>query len=125
MERYTIYCTEEQTKKALKLGAPIERGHKGRKYFNIEVPTFFGENHDICYVIFIPTAEQMLEWLEEQKISIDITMASKRTAYYTLSKLTDNGMIFITGRSENNYASRKKATLAAIDAALDYLIEKK
>lgn len=65
MNRYTIYCTEEQAKKALELGAPIE---------TIRLQT--GENPpiDSIYIsqqfehYYIPTAEQMLGWLEEQGI---------------------------------------------------------
>lgn len=41
MNEYTIYCTQEQTLKAIELGASIEG-------------------------IFIPTAEQMLGWLRSQ-----------------------------------------------------------
>lgn len=132
MEEYTIYCTEEQTKKALELGAPIERGHEGSRYFNIGVPTFFDKNDEICRVknsvIFIPTAEQVIEWLlNEHDILCDIfprdgcfgttwfafrftTLRCKRKKYESNTK---------------DYPSRKEATLAAIDAALDYLSKNK
>lgn len=65
MNKYTIYCTAEQTRKALELGAPIERGHESSRYFNFGVPTFYDGNDEVCRVknsiIFIPTAEQMID----------------------------------------------------------------
>ena len=79
MNRYTIYCTEEQTKKALELGAPLNCCYHNDDFQNtIKIGSL--------HYVEIPTAEQMLGWLED------------------------------------NYESRKEATLAAIDAALEYLI---
>lgn len=49
MEQYTIYCSDEQTKKALELGAPLE----------YHCPN---ERESVYHR---PTAEQMLGWLEE------------------------------------------------------------
>lgn len=49
MKRYTVYCTKEQTEKALKLGAPIEM-----EYLDLICKSFPIE----------PTAEEMLGWLE-------------------------------------------------------------
>lgn len=99
MERYTIYCTEEQTKKALELGAPIEK---------------------ICYALNehwqdkTPTAEQMIGWLEEQGITVEMV---KCETHWFARTYSDENTNFNKGR----FFSRKEATLAAIDAALDYL----
>lgn len=107
MEKYTIYCTLEQTKKALELGAPI-------KY-----------EHD-CYGVptspITPTAEQMIGWLEEQECikSIDVGKSSVWDA--SVSGHNDgDGYIFC----DTCLYSRKEATLAAIDAALEYLSNNK
>ena len=57
MEKYTIYCTEAQTKKALELGAPIQ---------TIKKPQYS------VGLIAKVTAEQMIGWLEEQGIYFHI-----------------------------------------------------
>lgn len=127
MTKYTIYCSEEQTKKALGLGAPIERGHESSRYFNIGVPTFFDENDEICRVknsvIFIPTAEQTIGWLEEQGIWIHFCKPNQRPELlsFSVSNIKEPfRRVFVGGE----YNSRKEATLAAIDAALDYMAHK-
>lgn len=125
MNRFTIYCTPELTKKALELGAHIERGHEGSRYFNIGVPTFYDENDEVCRVknsiIFIPTAEQMIGWLEEQDIFVSINHIREGYSSW-LKTISDNKNI-----SENlgYVSSRKEATFAAIDAALEYLSNNK
>lgn len=98
MENYTIYCTAEQTMKALDLGAPIDHRHY----------TFDNEFYAI-----LPTAEQMIGWLEEQGIYIHTEAVANSWRYY----VTD-GIEYIRHESK---PSRKEAILAAIDAALDYL----
>lgn len=109
MNNYTIYCTEEQTRKALGLGAPIER-------------VIFTTNDAYKYTlvnkgIFItPTAEQMQGWLEEQGIR-EVSLHHLKDVWHICIYL-DNGDIIPT---EFFYASRKEATLEAIDAALEYL----
>lgn len=63
MNKYTIYCTPEQTKKALELGAPIkECGY----YFKKQIGCNTISDTDLH---IIPTAEQMIGWLEENGIS--------------------------------------------------------
>ena len=55
MNRYTIYCTQEQTKKALELGAPIIIAQSRHDLYN----------NKFCFIdcieptVIIPTAEQM------------------------------------------------------------------
>ena len=113
MDKYTIYCTEEQTKTALELGAPINLDyHKDDFENSIKI-------RNLCYAE-VPTAEQMIGWLEEQGILVNVsaTFLHNNTASY----------LYIIGSNfddynynEVAYPSRKEATLAAIDAALDYL----
>lgn len=104
MKQFTIYCTPEQCEKALKLGAPITR-----------VSHSLGEP-------FIPecTAEQMIGWLEEQnlRVTLHVNCFDKWCSrIYT----SDVMLAFITSW----FDTRQEATLAAIDAALDYLIKQK
>lgn len=112
MNKYTIYCTEAQTKRALELGAPIEL--KKHTYFDYSSTPYSYEDGEIC-----PTAEQMIGWLEECMdfiISIDILVDTWRFDIYKSNS-------FIKGHSA--YDTRKSATLAAIDAVLEYLSNNK
>lgn len=68
---YTIYCTPEQTRKALELGAPlyklsmsVEDSHLRDKSIRINT-----DEELIDYAI--PTAEEMIGWLEVQKYIIN------------------------------------------------------
>lgn len=113
MEKYTIYCNEEQTKKALELGAPIE------------TTLVRGDYNNLHSELDIPTAEQMIGWLEEhwfEYINISYYITGDYWCYYGETK---GGHDSIGGKvSRNHYSSRKEATLAAIDVALDYLSKK-
>lgn len=103
MEHYSIYCTAEQTKKALILHAPIKH---------------WGNTSNLI----TPTAEQMIGWLEEQRIFIHIDYDfSDNDKPYKCEMCLFNGMTNHRGW----FISRKEATLDAIDAALDYLIKNK
>lgn len=132
MNDYTIYCTEVQTKKALELGAPIEqtpmldilRNEIGKR-------CFLSDNYSLYY---FPTTEQMIGWLEGNGIFIEINshrpdriIADWRKSLYTFS-VVDKFMVICKhcGYSGiEHFPSRKDATIAAIDNALDYLISKK
>ena len=109
---YSIHCTLSQTKKALELGAPIEK-----KEIQVcdNANNFFW--HDGFYYNY-PTAEEMIGWLEEQGItSIEITFSKEtKWKFEMFSEIYDYGA---------PYFSRKEAILAAIDAALDYLSNNK
>lgn len=112
MINYTIYCTEEQTQKALGLGAPIKkryRGTDGLKNFYDQV---------------IPTAEQMIGWLEDgkiKKIRIDsLSYEDHEEWFYSIFNIENNNISF-----KRNYTSRPEATIASIDAALEYLSNNK
>lgn len=101
---YSFYCTKEQTKKALELGAPICCIRNG-----------------VQQKIKPPTAEQMIGWLEEQGIHI---YAHKIYVWSCHCYLT-----CVTVRETKNYSTilqydhffGKEAILTAINAALEYL----
>lgn len=120
MDKYTIFCTETQTKKALKLGAPIRINKNG--IFDNPI-TIIGypylekvDNHGNEFTI--PTAEWMINWLEEQENiwKINVDRCPVLQWYYAI-----NSEPSMSIRSNNLYSSRKEATIAAIDAALEYL----
>lgn len=105
MDKYTIYCTAEQTKKAFKLGAPIN--------VSSLVTGQYGEPHAEYITYLNPTAEQMIGWLEEHGFVIEIILSDEEEHPWTfaMNKVKDVCV----------YDTRKEATLAAIDAALEYL----
>lgn len=119
MNRYTIYCAEEQTKKALELGAPVNIYPLHASIIKGNASLF----HDIVCIeeqyYIIPTTEQMLGWLEEQGILIDIDTEWNKSVLVYVWECENKSLI-------NNvfHGSRKEATLAAIDAALEYLSNK-
>lgn len=106
MNQFSIYCTEEQTKKALNLGAPIITSNS---------PFMVCCTLDNNGYAVIPTVEQMIGWLDEvlpeiYNIAIEYKIEKRKWVY------------FIGWReSEPIYNSRSEATLAAIDAAIRYL----
>lgn len=104
MNQYTIYCTEEQTKKALELGAPIT--HNGLDNTPLK----------------IPTAEQMLGWLEAEttidRVNVSKGIDDKFHWGVYLSYKMING-------SFEGCKTRKEATIAAINSALEYLTNQK
>ena len=135
MNKYTIYCTEEQTRKAVELGAPIEL-YYGGEY----------ESELIDGIRYItPTAEEMIGWLEEQGdiLNIDIhlyeddgypkmcgygftiynknkdiivgTFTEKGSLVYICPKCKE--YIYLEG-TYNNFLTKQEATLEAIDAKL-------
>lgn len=119
MNSYTIYCTEEQVKKALELGASI--GKKTIEYSVCPQPGSgyeedFSEETD---ALIIPTAEQMVGWLEghEEIDEIAPIKTGKNWDYviYMTSSLPDIENL------DGTFSTRKEATLAAIDTALNYL----
>ena len=113
MEQYTIYCTKGQINKALELGAPIEVDFQ----FNSKTAII---NHK-AYIV--PTAEQMIGWLERQGLVIIDTFIVTDLIYDHLSWYSYR-LRFPWGKEKYNeikYDSRREATLAAIDAAFDYL----
>lgn len=113
MEQYTIYCTNKQTNKALELGAPIEVDFQ----FNYKTVII----NKKAYIV--PTAEQMIGWLERQGLVIIDTFIVTDLIYDHLSWYSYR-LRFPWQKEQYNeikYNSRREATLAAIDAAFDYL----
>lgn len=116
MNKYTLYCTEVQTKKAIGLGAPIEKAETRHDLYNNK----YCFVDDIEPAIIIPTAEQMLGWLEKQYVYINICWDD--SIYYVQIKSVDKGYL---GIGNKIFQTRKEATLAAIDIALEYLVGNK
>lgn len=115
MIRYEIFCTEEQTKKAMELGAPIRNGVGmvdliNKKYY------FDGKGN----FVIIPTIEQMLGWLEEQGLCIDSEGSWSGRITMWVWDNTEKELVYT---SYGN--SRQETYLVAIDAALNYLIKNK
>jgi len=117
MKQYTNYCTQEQTQKAYKLGAPLhvfECENKISKEAFIETGRIVElEDNKLGD---IPTTQQMIGWLRKEK-DIDICIGNTSLDYrfnvwhrYELIK-----EIF-ANRYDYNMGE-----LAAIHAALDYL----
>lgn len=108
MDKFTIYCTAEQTRKAFELGAPIQ--YASINDVRLERYIYVGEE----YYVF-PTAEQMIGWLEDQDIYFEID-------HYTYTKRYHCTITDFTGYTSKTFTgTRKEATLAAIYAALEYL----
>lgn len=125
MNEFTIYCTREQTKKALKLGAPIDSVNH---YTAPNHPSFVDILHK-GNAWFLPTAEQMCGWLRSKgivargncysKVNKDLDIPDWQVLDYNEEKSRWHEKFF--GHAD----SYEAATLAAIDAALDYLTNKK
>lgn len=151
MEKYTIYCTPEQTKKAFELGADLDiidcdvwledrlcavpsdvpcQIHKMTDYLYYDgecddedmrrddVILIEGTEEYGDMVVYLPTAEQMIGWLEEQENIAEICIKKYGNWRYD---------IYIEPyhhQEEGGFSSRKEATLAAIDVALEYLSKK-
>lgn len=135
MANCTKYCNEEQTKKAFALGFYVDMFTED---FNPQdilpegcEPVFINARERetrFRYWLVPPTTEQLIDWLESQ----DAIMEVQVTRHSVESKTNNWGFaIFvrkdwdvILGDTVNYYYDRKAATLAAIDAALDYLSNK-
>lgn len=129
MEKYTIYCTESQTKKALELGAPIKMVLHPTTWFKEVYPKRCHidilEHPNGC-TLAIPTAEQMIGWIESIstiQLQMEKQMHESNTQYRIWVR--DECKPFSDIIEMRSYPSRKEATLAAIDAALEYLSKAK
>lgn len=138
---YKILCTPEQTKKLLELGAPIE-------YEDNTYPTYWRPN--ICRfaemperTYHIPTAEQVIGWLEEQADILDINIEPyeddsypslcgygfsirNKNKEYILGTFTEKGDMVYISPTDGTYChygklTKREATIEVIDAALEYL----
>ena len=112
IDKYTIYCTAEQTKKALELGAPI------KSFENITTASANeGYYLDGTTLVKLPTAEQMCGWLRRKGFQI---RAEEYDDYCVGRVFYHYKLICAAG----GYGTYEEATLAAIDVALNYLIKK-
>lgn len=118
MNNYTIYCTNEQTKKAFELGAPIRTVKSIRTKDTILSDDVIEYDENTFTYVVSPTAEQMIGWLEEKLQEIYVSHISDGW-YYSLIITTYEVIPFSIG--QKTFKTRKDATLAAIDAALNYL----
>lgn len=123
MNKYIIYCTPEQTREALKLGACLEE---------IAYPEQNEEfiQTDNYRLYRIPTAEEMIGWLEERGFIVEVSFRgtdepNKQGNKIFIYHLFDYSEWEELNPLSNMYKSRQEATLAAIDAALEYLINNK
>lgn len=121
MNKYTIYCTKEQTKKALELGVPIE---------TIPCKPYIIEGrHDYFtdgkFIYLFPTAEQMIGWLEKQRLAINVTNHNGNYDWsVSAPKEVSSSYYYRVQEGVRYYNTRPEATLAAIDAALEHLSKK-
>ena len=130
MNNYTIYCTSEQTRKAFELGAPIEKDCSA--HLHDPYRTTYIDGCSYCKYYCNPTAEEMMGWLEDKRIIIIFMPTIKDDGsyrwvahvWYFQDENFQDEIVWID--SENlSHLSRKKVTLAAIDAALEYLSNNK
>lgn len=130
MDEFTIYCTEEQVKKYLKLGGSIKI-----KYFDRYTPTCTEQRYLIhidYYWHIIPTAEQMFGWLMKQGVLMRVDPINGMNYYWLLAtkELTEepDKYSWVTQYVTPGYKEipdYNEAVLSAIDAGLDYLINHK
>lgn len=123
MKRYTNYCTEEQIRKAFELGAPIEILPNYTEFRGFPFVKCQDGNERPCVP---PTAEQMIGWLEEQEEIFEIDISVWYPEGYErvwCFDIRDKYRLHLCFHKE--FESRKEATIAAIDAALEYLIQRK
>lgn len=119
MNKYTIYCTKEQIRKAYLLGAPIENKIKTGYYYNKEYPIKL----NMFQYGKISTAEQICGWLRE-KYNIHIyTLQCRNLTYIPQANICNDGVIteLFDWNYEEYFDSHQQAILIAIDVALDYL----
>lgn len=119
MNDYTCHCTEEQTRRAYKLGAPIR---KITNIFNVDNgEQFYRDNllyvcmGDFCCVI--PTTQQMIGWLREKGFWIYVKRYWQYNTFYAC--IEKQGLVRI--ECTDDFEKPEQAERAAIDAALDYL----
>lgn len=118
---YTIYCTESQVRKALELNVPIEN-----VYYNVVTKEAL-KRYNLVMIggreYKIPTVEQMIGWLRYKNIHIVVhkDVVDKWSAYgHNIEPIEFTVFDRLIG-----FNSYEEATLAAIDAALNHLVDNK
>lgn len=113
MKEFTIYCTPEQTRKALELGVPLNSCYHNDDFQNtIKIGSL--------HYVEIPTAEQMMGWLRTKGFGFGITEYIDHVFWRVANDHDERWYI-----SDDKLTDTKEATLAAIDAALEYLSKNK
>lgn len=112
MNRFTRYCSEEQTKKAFTLGVPLIKCDSRDKHMIYWGHMCYPRLTDYPYAI--PTVEQMIGFLRGKGIKFHF---DDETDYWRI----DCSMLPLS----DAYGVSEQKELAAIDAALDYLIKNK
>lgn len=123
MNEFTIYCTGEQTKKAFRLGAPIEPLPHSFSLLPKDLEKYKFVDITNAY-LKIPTAEQMIGWLEDMEIIVMFipTMKDDKSGYTWVAHVCHNEeeLTWIDSKDLSNL-SHKEAILTAIDKALEFL----
>lgn len=120
INEYTIRCTVEQAKKALELGASIEFEQTIIHDWSTGKPVPYPDiaiDKDGEPILIKPTSEQMIGWLETKGFRFEVEYC---TMYCMMVHINDTYIC-----NPICAYSRPEATLAAIDAALDYLSNNK
>lgn len=124
MNTYTIYCTPEQTKKALELGAPIIENRS-------ESQTLPVCKVGLTYYI-VPTVEQMIGWLRKKHyVHIRIDCEGSENYVTQLQFINSSKDLDVVNKSYKGiighpgFPSSEEAALSGIDAALEYLTNNK
>lgn len=107
---YTIFCTHEQVIRAYNLGAPIEVLSNYAEFKGLPFVRCKDGNMRPCE---LKTAEWMIGWLEDQGFyfRLNTSWCSVEIGYNCILELINT--------------CRRDSTLAAIDAALNYLEQHK
>lgn len=116
MSDYSCYCTPEQTVKALGLGAPIFPIKARRTKETVISKCVIEYDENTFTYVNPPTAEQMIGWLRSKNIEFHF---DDETDYWNIGDAHDD----ITPLRWYGYSDNKE--LDAIDAALEYLNNKK
>lgn len=122
MDNYTIYCSEQQTKRALELGAPIKLiGYVDCTGWDDE-PTPANSIVNNGKYFEIPTAEQMIGWLRGKNI---LFRFDDETNYWSICDANDDAFDDTSDDDAiplrwYNWSDNKE--LGAIDVALEYLM---
>lgn len=134
LKEYSIYCTDEQTKRAIKLGVNLQEIDDESSYCLFREDAFYIVPITNCTrdIYIKPTVEQMLGWLREEKgLHIDTTWSYNQNTgdeytsliwrqYAGIMMCLENELM-IEIKPEKTY---KESVLKCIDRAL-YELERK
>ena len=97
------------------------------RYGNNSLPKFVHKNSrwDIDEFCYCPTAEQIIGFLERQGFALDITLDNNGYEYEVWYDGKFRHNFKFVCESDFYHETRPEATLAAIDAALEYLVNNK